>query len=365
MITVSLCMIVKNEEEVLGRCLDSVQDLVDEIIIVDTGSIDRTKEIASTFTDNIFDFPWIDDFATARNHSFSKATKDYILWLDADDVLEGKNQASFKKLKSSIPSTVDSVMMHYHVDYDLSGYPTRTTKRNRLLKREKDFRWKGKVHEYLDVQGMIAQSQTAIHHRKEKQATSDRNLLIYRKLEKSGEVFSARDLLYYGNELVSHHFYKEALGMFDQFLTSREGWIEDNIAACVQVGVCQGKLGRKGKQMESLFQTFSYANPRSEVCCRIGELFLNGYYDMEKAIFWYQLALTLDAPTGITGLLNEPYTRTWLPHLQLSICYERQGFINQAIHHCERALELHQRLPKIQANLHILKKIKRDTEMGR
>ena len=60
MITVSLCMIVKNEEDVLARCLDSVKDLVDEIIIVDTGSKDRTKEIAHTYTDNVFDFVWID-----------------------------------------------------------------------------------------------------------------------------------------------------------------------------------------------------------------------------------------------------------------------------------------------------------------
>ena len=67
MVSVSLCMIVKNEEDVLARCLDSVSQLVDEIVIVDTGSADRTKEIAARYTDLIFDFPWRDDFAAARN----------------------------------------------------------------------------------------------------------------------------------------------------------------------------------------------------------------------------------------------------------------------------------------------------------
>ena len=62
MISVSLCMIVKNEEDVLERCLKSVAGLVDEIIIVDTGSTDRTREIATHFTNQIFDFPWQDDF---------------------------------------------------------------------------------------------------------------------------------------------------------------------------------------------------------------------------------------------------------------------------------------------------------------
>ena len=77
--SISLCMIVKNEEEVIGRCLESVKDIVDEIIIVDTGSTDNTKKIVSKYTNKIYDFEWKDDFAAARNFSFSKATKDYMV----------------------------------------------------------------------------------------------------------------------------------------------------------------------------------------------------------------------------------------------------------------------------------------------
>ena len=71
MITISLCMIVKNEEAVLARCLDSIAGLMDEIIIVDTGSHDRTKEIAAKYTKNIYDFTWTGNFSDARNFSFS------------------------------------------------------------------------------------------------------------------------------------------------------------------------------------------------------------------------------------------------------------------------------------------------------
>ena len=73
MVTISLCMIVKNEERILARCLDSVKDLVDEIVIVDTGSADATRRIAQTYTDRVYDFTWIDDFSAARNFAFSKA----------------------------------------------------------------------------------------------------------------------------------------------------------------------------------------------------------------------------------------------------------------------------------------------------
>lgn len=83
----------ENEEKVLKRCLDSVRDLVDEMIIVDTGSTDRTKEIAASYPDaKIYDFTWVDDFAKARNFAFSKATCDYIYSADADEEINEENR---------------------------------------------------------------------------------------------------------------------------------------------------------------------------------------------------------------------------------------------------------------------------------
>src|SRR5690625_3386446 len=104
-------MIVKNEEEVLDACLTSVNNVCDEIVIVDTGSTDQTKEIARKFTNKIYDFKWIDDFSAARNFAFSKASMEYVFWLDADDVLNKADQDKFKKLKESLGKVVDSVSM--------------------------------------------------------------------------------------------------------------------------------------------------------------------------------------------------------------------------------------------------------------
>ena len=113
MITISLCMIVKNEERVLSRCLDSIKDLVEEIIIVDTGSDDRTKEIAGRYTDKVYDFPWNDNFAEARNFSFSKAGMDYIYCADADEVLDETNRFRFQQLKQVLLPEIDIVQMLY------------------------------------------------------------------------------------------------------------------------------------------------------------------------------------------------------------------------------------------------------------
>src|SRR3989344_6657474 len=95
---ISLCMITKNEETYLENCLNSVKDIVDEIIIVDTGSTDKTKEIGKEFNAKIFDFKWTDDFCAARIESLKHATKDWILVLDADEVIEPKDAEKIRKI---------------------------------------------------------------------------------------------------------------------------------------------------------------------------------------------------------------------------------------------------------------------------
>ena len=113
MITVSVCMIVKNEEKLLGRCLNCLKEIADEIIIVDTGSTDNTKKVAAEYTDRIYDFSWTGSFSDARNFSFSKATKDYIYAADADEVLDDENQKQFLLLKQAMLPEIEIVQMWY------------------------------------------------------------------------------------------------------------------------------------------------------------------------------------------------------------------------------------------------------------
>jgi len=91
-------MIVKNEEFFLENCLNAIKDLVDEIVIVDTGSTDKTIDIAKKFTDNIFSFTWADNFADARNESLNHATKDWVLVLDADEIIAKRDFDAIKSL---------------------------------------------------------------------------------------------------------------------------------------------------------------------------------------------------------------------------------------------------------------------------
>ena len=140
MITISLCMIVKNEEAVLERLLRTMSTVADQIVIMDTGSTDRTKEIAARYTDEVYDFPWTDDFAAARNAVCQKAVSDYWMWMDADDVMEPEQAARLKNLKETLDPSVDVVMMKYLTGFDENGRTSFSYYRERILKNHKGFR---------------------------------------------------------------------------------------------------------------------------------------------------------------------------------------------------------------------------------
>jgi glycosyltransferase involved in cell wall biosynthesis len=334
MVSISLCMIVKNEEKVLGRCLESIKDIVDEINIVDTGSTDKTVEVAQTYTDRIFHFEWIQNFAAARNFSFQQATKDYILWLDADDIIQKEDQKKFLLLKQDLSNSVDSVSMEYHLDFDSQGKALTSLRRNRLVKRACNFKWSGAVHEYLEVYGNIIHGDVAIQHSPIEHDVN-RNIEIYEAMEKRGETFSPRDLFYFGNECKDHQQYSRAIQLYSRFLETKQGWIEDNIRACYHISECYNGLGLEQQGLEWILKSFQYDLPRAEAACRLGYYFLEKNH-YKQAIYWYQYATEYQIPEDHIAIENKSFS-TWFPHLQLCVCYDRIGDYENSYKHNEIA----------------------------
>ncbi|MFZ8340957.1 glycosyltransferase, partial [Staphylococcus aureus] len=87
----------------LPDCLGPVADLVDEVIVVDTGSSDNTRIVAQRFGAKVFDFPWVDSFAAARNETLRHATGDWVFWMDADDRLDEANARKLRSLLDCLP----------------------------------------------------------------------------------------------------------------------------------------------------------------------------------------------------------------------------------------------------------------------
>lgn len=333
MATISLCMIVKNEEPVLARCLACMKDIADEIIIVDTGSEDHTKQIAAQYTDQIYDYPWQDDFAAARNFSFSKAVMDYQMWLDADDVIAPESQKELLKLKQNL--TADVVMLPYHTAFDTEEKPIFTYYRERILKRSRNFFWSGAVHEAITPSGEIIYAEPAILHKKLVINDPDRNLRIFEKQLEHHKILTAREKFYYAQELFYHQQYEKAMKFYIEFLSQPDGWVEDKIAACRQLASCCLESGETESALQALFQSFLYDHPRAEVCCEIGKIKLEQKH-YEDAAFWYESALRIPFHLENSGF-SKPDCHDYIPYIQLCVCYDRMGNIPLAKSYNDKA----------------------------
>lgn len=335
MISISLCMIVKDEEKTLARCLESVKNLVDEIIIVDTGSTDQTKAIASHYTHKVYDFTWCDDFSKARNFSFSKATKEYILWLDADDVILEKDQVKLLKLKDELDKKVDIVMLKYDLNLDANGIPALSYYRERILKRKNHYTWEGPVHEVIVPTGHIIQKEISITHKKEKKYDPKRNLKIFEKMIHNKQTLDARQTFYYARELYYNEEYEKSILYFTTFLEDESGWVENKISACLDLYHVYLKLGNTSQAIAALFQSFKYDIPRAEICCHLGNYFLSQQL-YPIAIYWYKEASTRIFDVSKGGFYSKD-CYDFLPYLGLCICYDKLGKLEIADYYNELA----------------------------
>jgi tetratricopeptide (TPR) repeat protein len=158
MATLSVCLIVRDEERFLGNCLDSVAPVADEIVVVDTGSTDRTVEIARRYTDTVFFHPWNDDFSEARNVSLGHATGDWILQVDADEVLEQRDIPLLQRAMAGDDYVAVYVILCNRLPDGLSRhyFP-------RLFRRGKAH-YEGIVHNQLVYDGQAIISEVRIYH---------------------------------------------------------------------------------------------------------------------------------------------------------------------------------------------------------
>lgn len=334
MITISLCMIVKNEEDTIARCLDSINDLVDEIIIVDTGSNDSTKEIVRRYTNNIYDFEWVDDFSIARNYSFSKATKEYCMWLDADDVLLEADRQKFKLLKQTLDPIVDTVIMKYNMGTRDDGSIACTFCRERLVKRSNNFKWHDPVHEYIIFSGNFLNSEVAITHKKI-HPPSKRNLEIFEKYIEKGNELSERNWFYYARELRNFQQIDKAIIYYNKFLATSDGLMSNYLDSCIDLSECYHIKNDSENELKTLLRYFEYDVPRAEILCKVG------YYhkekgDYEKAKIWFEIATKSSKPTQTWGSVMHQYW-DYIPYMELCSCAYKLGDIDGAIAYNQQA----------------------------
>lgn len=357
MITISVCMIVRDEAAVLRRCLSCVRLFADEIIVVDTGSKDETPSIAKEMGAQVFWFPWRDDFAAARNFSFAQATGDYLFWLDADDVIGEADQKRLLEWKKTLDPTVSVVMMRYEMAAAAHEAPL-TFERERLLRRQDAFCWKGRVHESIEPRGKIVHSDITLYHRKEVVNDPKRNLRIFETMLKEKEAFQPRDMYYYARELQRHGRLTEAIAWYERFL-QENGWVEDRIQACYERGCCYLRLRQQTKALQAFFQSFCYGRPTARICNAIGQQFLNEK-EYETAVYWFEQAMACPRRGGFEQ--EDEYR--FVPALQLSVALYYLSDRQRAKRCFEQAAAIHPDHPLIKQNRRFFPSLTAGEESG-
>ena len=306
MATISLCMIVKNEEAVLTRCLDSIADLMDEIIIVDTGSTDRTKELAAKYTNKIYDFKWTSDFSAARNFSFSKATMEYIYTADADEILDDVNRERFLRLKSALLPELEIVQMKYVTETEFDTVLNAQKEyRPKLFKRLRTFTWVDPIHETVRLNPVIFDSDIEILHRPQS-LHSKRDFSIFIKAFEHDGQFSPKIRTMYAKEL-------DAKPIFRMILENELSDDARKEASCVLARVY--RLEDNKNEFFKLTMKDMLTTPCAEICYELGTYFA-AQRDYEEAVLWYYNA------AYETESILDVHTSGDLPLLGLTECYE-------------------------------------------
>lgn len=195
----SACMIVKNEEAMLERCLTSIKHIVDEIIIVDTGSMDKTVEIAASFNAKTYHHPWEHDFSKHRNQSLNYATGDWLFVIDADEELDssGITKKELKRMLCHADKDVKAFIINV-LEKNNQDQITNTIKRARFFKNDSDIQYSGIVHNTPEFKGNTKNLDLNLFHygyalpEEQMQEKFKRtSLLLHRKLEQHPDDYSA------------------------------------------------------------------------------------------------------------------------------------------------------------------------------
>ena len=354
--TISVCMIAKNEEKYIEKCLTAIRTHADtgcnmqpEIIVVDTGSTDRTKEIAAKYADKVLDYTWVNDFSAARNYAVSQASHDFILSLDCDEIITQIDLKQLAILMEQHPEAVGRIAIDNHY----FSNQTDTVYRDHLGRffHRGFFRFEAPIHEQvvhkktgghyesyeapilIDHVGYLG-SIEALRPKVERN-----NNLLFRELEKDRknpylyfQIGQSYNMIYdYEN---SYQYYKEALN-YD--VNPEEEWVQMMIIAYANALLHTGREA-EALQLEAVYDAFATT---ADFLCMMGRIYLaNGQY--VKAMMEFVKAI--HCPVA-----RENGTNSFIPTYNIGLINEMMGDVPTALMHYRNCGDFPMALEKVKA----------------
>ncbi|MBU7594569.1 tetratricopeptide repeat-containing glycosyltransferase family 2 protein [Metabacillus halosaccharovorans] len=343
----SLCMIVKNEEKVIDRCLGSIAHLVDEVVVVDTGSTDRTKLIVAGYTSNIYDFEWINDFSAARNFAASKATGDWIIVLDADEYVDEENFKEFIIELKANGNNLDALGVKILNFTGSFGEGLIQNYHDRIYKNNGEISYYRAIHEQFKKHNgeklIIKNSNLLVFHSGYLNKTvaernkSERNQKLLDNEMKKGEN-NAFDYFNFGNEYFSIGDYSKAL---DSFLMAyklkrdfRLSWVS---VALVQIISCLIHLKRYDDALDVIGDAENIYSTSPEFPYLKAEVFFSRG-QIEDAIEIYHYIINNSG--RYNHIILRPDLKDQSPHLRLGEIYLYHSDYTSAINHYSNVLNI-------------------------
>lgn len=345
--TIALCIICKNEEKNLPRLLESVEGCFDEIHIADTGSTDGTIAYLESRKDvTLHHFTWIDDFAAARNFVFSKATADYSMWIDCDDVLSSRE--NFLEWKRSLMTSANYWYATYHYASDDEGRPVCSFVRERVFKTAMGYEWSHFIHEGVAGNPRVGKCVSAYasswaikHMRTAEDIKSDRNrnLGIF---EKNRHKMNDRLQYYYGKELFEAQQPLEAYTQLTKSMDLANLELHDRVL-CVQYAAMSAmNCNQFDKAIELSHKGLRLTPQRAEFYVIIGDCYLKlGKFD--DSIPAYVAAANCPNPAPSDAVMQQPLYSdakcyAHYPLNQLGRVFFQKGNVAEAKRYIEMAV---------------------------
>jgi glycosyltransferase involved in cell wall biosynthesis len=340
-VRVSAALIVKNEKHTLGHCLHSIRAYVDEIVIVDTGSTDGTRNVARQYTDRIYEFPWHNDFAAARQFSFNQATGDWVFWLDADDVVINADQ--IRPHIQAASADIKGFYWKYLIGQDEYGNSTGELWRERCIRNGNLFRWVGRVHEVLVPSAptlMGWNHEIVVVHRPDRSRRNNdrpRNInILNEEYEHTRANPAPRLLLYLGNEYADLEKPELAIDFLRRYVRAST-WDDEKYLAQIRIA----ELLRYQRKFEEALQA---ARQASKICPHWPQAYFSlaeTFYflqDWPAVIHWIETGRRLPMPHTPCIVNPMDYRYRWMIHYTNALFYT--GHVQEALEWTLKALEI-------------------------
>jgi glycosyltransferase involved in cell wall biosynthesis len=341
----SVALIVKDEEALLEGCLESLRDIWDELVITDTGSTDRTIEIAEEFGARIEHFPWINDFAAARNYCESKCTGNYVYWIDGDERQVEGHDAILEIVAAGKADGVQPVLV---LSRSPNGKPARTFARQELLhKLDGRWKWLGAAHNYLEGPGHYIDRRIVAEHF-DRPGGDRPNLddMLGGLRANLGNGFGERHMYYLLRQHWYQKHYQEVIALADLTMMRPPEWPVQRSEIMLTAGHAWKALGDMTKARLAYLRAVAEHGGWAEPYYWLGMLAYE-QRDWRAGAAWFAAALPFDPPVSY---FTDRSIYDWRRYDQLAVCLYKLGRHGEALLYGAMALNAMPDDPRIKDN---------------